>query len=329
MTTQVKELLPMLESRNEESVTATLGQFHVNEDASSLSLPGHIWTLDEQATAAWCKFLRVPYRYAMSVDPDFRASILRYELQDAPDAEATLETLNGSVQAVHSPDVSMVTPTQVASIVSKVFDPDDTVRRVLLGDSRFHVDVTSELFQANFGPLPDKPEVGDITEAGLRFLSFPFQSKPPTVTLYAERLVCTNGMCSPANLGQIALKGKTVDEVIAEMEVAAQLLLDRAPQKLAELEHTRHTPVPGSPQAFVAQIAKEANVSTRVLHEVLDQVNQLPDPVTVWDIQNIFTDVANQVTSYSTLVKLQSIGGALAFDAPRQIERCTTCERKL
>lgn len=324
---QVNELIPMLENRQENSVTTSLAQLHVNEDASTLSMPGHMWNLDEQATQALCKFLHVPYKYVLKVDPDLRSAILRYELEDKPDVEATIATLNEEILSVHPSDIALVTPIQVAQIVSDTFSPTDTIRKVLLGDDCFHVDVTSELFQIDLGHA--LAEVGDITEAGLRFLSFPFQVKQPSVQIYAERLVCSNGMTTPDTLGKIRLKGQTTEEVIYEMATATTLLLEKTPEMLARLAQSRDIEVPGSPQAFVAQIAKETGLTKAVLHEVIDAVNQLPAPVTVWDIQNVFTDIANQVSSYSTLLKLQSIGGDLAFDAPAQIERCTTCERKL
>jgi hypothetical protein len=130
-------------------------------------------------------------------------------------------------------------------------------------------------------------------------------------------------------VGQISIKGRTVDEVIAEMEMAADLVLSQLDEKLARYAETRSILVPGSPQAFVAQLAREAGVNRQVLDAVLDIVNQLPAPVSVWDVQNAFTAVANVVERYSTMTRLQQLGGSLSFDAERMVERCGTCERLL
>ena len=57
--------------------------------------------------------------------------------------------------------------------------------------------------------------------------------------------------------------------------------------------------------------------------------NQLPEPVSVWDVNQAFTNVANIVERYQTMMRLQTLGGSLSFDAERMIERCGTCERLL
>ena len=88
-------------------------------------------------------------------------------------------------------------------------------------------------------------------------------------------------------MGRISLKGHTVDEVINEMEQAAQTILSQLDSYLERLAATRKMVVPGSPQAFVAQLAKEANVSRKVLDRVLEMVNQLPQPVSVWDVTRL------------------------------------------
>jgi hypothetical protein len=86
---------------------------------------------------------------------------------------------------------------------------------------------------------------------------------------------------------------------------------------------------PGSPQAFAAQLAREANVSRAVLNKVLDIINQLPEPVSIWDVNQAFTSVANEVETYTTMTRLQTLGGSLAMDAEEMVKRCKTCEQKI
>lgn len=223
----------------------------------------------------------------------------------------------------------MLPVSRVVEVITKTLKPEDTVRRFLVDDQRLHVDVTTTDHNVVFYDASNHPEVGDITEAGLRVLSHPYASKPPSVGTYLERLACTNGQTTPEKVGQISIKGRTVDEVIAEMEMAADLVLSQLDEKLARYAETRSILVPGSPQAFVAQLAREAGVNRQVLDAVLDIVNQLPAPVSVWDVQNAFTAVANVVERYSTMTRLQQLGGSLSFDAERMVERCGTCERLL
>ena len=343
MQLKIKELPEFLAKRQEDTTTAPLSHFTVEDDATLLTVEyGSVakqFTLDEQATAAFTRYLKVPTAWYNKLTPEFQATVLRYELDRHKDAQTTLEVLNGDIIAVHQPNQTMLPLNKVASVITKACNDDDTIRRIIVNESRFHVDVTSSEHSIEFPVNPQSPlayapgsdtaAVGDITEAGMRILAYPFQAKRPSIGAYAERLICLNGQCTAEKIGQIDLKGRTVDEVCAEMEIAAELVLGQLDDYLQRLAATRDMSVPGSPQAFAAQLAQEANLSRQVLDKVLEIVNQLPEPVTVWDIQNAFTSVSNQVERYSTMVRLQTLGGALSFDGEKMIERCNACERLL
>jgi hypothetical protein len=342
---KVGQLDEYLAKRQENSFTATLGEFSVSDDATALKVDtgvtGANYTLDDSATAALAKYLNIPGRYLKMLDPDFRATTLRYAFEKHKSAPTTIESLNGAIVALHQPSQIMVPMSGVARVVTKVFNPDDTVRRMISSESRLHIDVTTSNHQIQTGvlePTGDTMEgrqpaithaVGDITEAGVRFLAHPFSSVAPSVNLYTERLICTNGQTTDERLGRISLKGNTVDDVINEMELAAQHILGQLDTYLEKLSATRTMEVPGSVQAFVQQLAKEANLNRKVVDRVLDIVNQLPQPVSVWDVNQAFTSVANEVDQYKTMMKLQVVGGDLGFDAERTLHRCKTCEQRL
>ena len=327
MQIKVGQLTEHLAKRAEGTITAKLGEFTVNDDATVLSA-GHTahFVLDESANHALARYLKIPPAYFDGLTPDFRATLLRYEFDRRQNADTVVESLAGEIVAVHQPSQVMLPVSRVVEVITKTLKPEDTVRRFLVDDQRLHVDVTTADHNVVF---PSDAEVGDITEAGLRILSHPYASKPPSVGTYLERLACTNGQTTPEKVGQVSIKGRTVDEVIAEMEMAAELVLSQLDEKLARYAATRSILVPGPPQAFVAQLAREAGVNRQVLDAVLDIVNQLPEPVSVWDVQNAFTAVANIVERYSTMTRLQTLGGSLSFDAERMVERCGTCERLL
>ena len=337
---KVGELEDYLAKRDESSVTAKLNEFSTDDEATELRVKTGLtetqtFPLDETALGALGKYLKVPVPYLKGVDPDFRATLLNYEFTRHQDATTVAETLGGALVSLHQPTQTMLPLGRVGAVVTKVMKPEDTVRRVAADDTRFHLDVTTSAHQVNFpftaSTAPASlanPHVGDITEAGLRVLAYPFQTKKPSVAAYLERLICTNGMCTEERLGAIALKGHTVDEVLVEMEDAANLVLSSLDGHLANYENTRSMTPPGSPQAFVAQLAAEANVSRRVLDAVLAIVNQLSEPVSVWDVNQAFTFVANDL-SYNTRMRIQALGGSLAMDAERMVERCRTCEQRL
>lgn len=341
MLLKVGQLDEYLAKRDENSFTATLGEFSVNNDATTLGVQtgvtGVNYVLDNSATAALAKYLGIPGRYLKMLDPDFRAATLRYSFEKHKAAPTTIESLNGGIVAFHQPSQVMLPVTRTAEVVTKVFSPEDTVRRMYTSENLFHIDVTTAQHQVQVGTVTlatpgvetEPREVGDITEAGVRILAHPFTNIAPSVNLYAERLVCTNGQTTDERIGRISLKGNTVDEVINEMELAAQRILGQLDLYLERLASTKTMVVPGTPQAFAHQLAKEANISRKVLDRVLQLINQLPEPVHVWDVNQAFTTVANEVEQYKVMTKLQVVGGDLAFDAERAVERCGTCEQRL
>lgn len=336
---KVGELSEYLAKREESAVTAKLEEFTVNDDATELYVKmgfedTRAFSLDETATKALGSFLKVPSAYLNKITPDFKATLLRYELDRNKAVSTVVEALGGKVISLHEPSQAMLPLGRVGEVVTKVMKPEDTIRRAILNDTRFHLDVTTNDHTVAFNTYPEEPPkgewgVGDITQGGLRILAHPFSTKRPSVGTYLERLVCTNGMCSEERLGHIELKGRTVDEVLVEMELAAQNLLGTLDKVIEDYSATRDMAVPGTPQAFAQQLAREANLSRKVLDKVLDIINQLPEPVSVWDVNQAFTSVAAEVDTYAVMTKLQTLGGHLAMNAPKMVERCKTCEQTI
>ena len=332
---KVGQLEEHLAKRQENAITAQLGNFKVSDDASELTITNGVQStailaMDEVATKAVTKYLHIPTSYYNNLEPDFRATLLSYEIERNKEVATTAEILNGDLVAVHQPSQIMLSQKGIAKVIGKVFDDEDTIQRFIADSTRLHVDVTTNQHVYEFPTVNDQGvQVGDITEAGARFLAHPYKAVDPSVTVYAHRLTCMNGQTTPERHGRISIKGSTVDEVLVSMEEAANEILGQLDVYLEKLATTRTMPVPGSPQAFAAQLAREQNLSRQVLDKVLDIINQLPEPVTIWDVNQAFTSVANQTESYAAMMRMQNIGGSLAFDAETQIQRCTSCERRL
>lgn len=329
---QVGQLDEHLAKRKEGTIYENTGDLTVNDDATLLytgtGMSKSGWLMDEVATGALTKYLKVPTNWYNKLTPEFRATVLRYEFNRHKEVGTVLETLDDEVVAVHSVDQVMLPLGKVAKVVEKVFKPEDTIRRIIT-DGRFHLDVTTGDHTLSLPGHAGGLEVGDLTEAGVRFLSHPFKNEAPSVNAYIERLVCKNGQTTPQSLGKISLKGKSVDEVINSMEEAANLVLADLDDHLAKVQESRKILVPGNTVAFCAQLAKEAGVTRQVLDAVLAIVNQLAEPITVWQVQDAFTEVANKTDKYATMVKLQTLGGSLSFNTQEMLDRCGTCERLL
>lgn len=328
----VGQLPEYLAKRDENTETMKLGDLSASDDAIYLyhgdGLTKKQIVLDETAAKALVKYLKVPHPYYNRLTPDMRKTVLSYEFKRHADVDVSLELLNNELVSVHDPSIAMMPLSGVAAAVEEAFEPEDSIRRLIINDTRFHLDVTSAKHAVTF-PAKGDVSVGDITEAGIGFLSYPFQNVAPSASVYAERLVCMNGQRTDERLHRIPIKGQTVAEVEQSLKTATSILVNELDDYLEKLTESREIYVPGSPQAFAQQVAREYKLSREVLDLVIEQINQLDEPVTAWDVNQIFTSLANNASTYGVMTKLQNIGGSLAFDAERMIDRCGTCERLL
>ena len=329
---QVSELADRLSTRDEHRIVTRLGDLSLSDDATTLTVRGEGIFLDEHGTALLGKYLKIPGPYLKSCPADFRAQTLRYWMGRHAEADTVLETLGDSLIGVHSPDLLMLPLEAVGEMISRVFAPDAEVRTLLRDDQRLHVDVTAPAYAVevpNPDRVPGRPEVGDITEGGVRFLAYPNKAQAPVVSSYLHRLVCTNGLTSLYEADKISLKGRTVPEVLTEMEVAANEILGQLDSRLADYARTAQVPAPGTPLAFVMQLAREFSLLVRIREAITDRVNQLPANATVYDVMQSVTAVANMGVAYPRQLLLQQLGGRLAFETERMIERCRVCEQLL
>lgn len=330
---KVGELLDRLDStRQERHIPVTLGEIEVAEDCSTLTANGERFVIDEMAENALASFLNIPRTYLAKCPSDLKAMQLRYWLDYRENAAATVEALDGNLIGIHRPDALLLPVRSVYEIVGRVFSENDDVRDMRRDDQRLHLDVTTQnhsISVPNPDELPNRPQVGDITAGGVRILAHPNEAKAPSVQSFLYRLVCMNGMTTPERDGVVRLKGHTVGEVLEELERAAERVLSGLDEKLGSYAAMAQRPIPGSPTAFVYQVAREYGLQQRVVNRLIDRANMLPANATLYDVQQIFTEVANSGVNYKTMLSLQTLGGSMAFDTERVLHRCNQCERLL
>lgn len=328
---KVSELAQVLGSRQEERIPTTLGKIEISDDAGTLNIDGRTFFLDEMAENSLANYLKINRTYLAQCPADLKATNFRYWLEHRENASVTVEAVENNITGFFRPDAMLIPVGSVAEIVGRVFSPDDEVKDLRRDDERFHIDVTSARHTVDV-PNPDRiagrPEVGDITAGGVRILAFPNAPVAPSVTAYLHRLVCRNGMTEPQKEGSVRLKGRTVPEVLVEMEQAAHQVLSGLDDKLTSYAQMAQRAIPGNASSFVYQIAREHNIGPRVLNRLMERANLLPDNATLYDVQQIFTEVANG-SKYRTMVALQNLGGELAFHTERVLHRCNQCERLL
>jgi hypothetical protein len=284
--------------------------------------------MDDAVERNLASYLKIPSSYLAACPPEFKATTLQFWQRQHSDAETVMELTDGHIVAIHSPENLMIPMREVVRVAERVFDPEAEIRYHYMDENRLHLDVTTPQHAVDV-QSPVYRQVGDITQAGLRFLAYPNQTKAPSVGAYLERLVCTNGMTTTERAGAISLQGRTVEEVIDEMEAAARRMMGSLDDRLARYAATAQQPIPGNRQAFAHQLAREANLNRGVLDMVMELVNQLPEDATLYDMNQAFTSVANADVNYATRTRLQTLGGYMAFEPERIVARCTTCQHPL
>lgn len=325
---KISEFDQLLSARRDERIVTRLGDIVIADDASVIQLGSDVFAVDDTVERSLASYLKIPASYLAACPPDFKASTLQFWQRQHADAETVMELTDGNIIAVHDPHTLMIPMRDVVRVAEKVFDPEAEIRYHYLDESRLHLDVTTPQHAVDV-QSPVHRQVGDITQAGLRFLAYPNQNKPPSVGAYMERLVCTNGMTTQERAGQISLQGRTVEEVIEEMEHAARRMMGTLDDRLARYAATAQQRIPGNRQAFAHQLAREASLTRSVLDVVMELVNQLPEDATLYDMTQVFTSVANTDVSYATRMRLQTLGGYMAFEPERIVARCSTCQHPL
>ena len=313
------------------------------------------FALDSEIERSMSKFLGVPANYLEKCPGSLKAANLNHWIKESDEARALIIHNAESASSFLDPDKHAILPSDVAGVISRVFAPEDQLVTVHRTDEMLHIDVkvlSSEVDVPGNGvgdrPHPDGtllvPEVDeltdlgfdgrresnvfDITNGGVQFLIKPNQ--PPVVNRYFNRLVCDNGLVIPVEDAKITLRGKTVDDVIDEMESSAEILLGSMDQALTRYAETSEQSVPGNVGDFIRQVGLEHRIPNRIIMQALNYAGAYGmtrrDDITGYDVLNVFTNLANRV-SYSSRMKLQGLGGTIADAGEEFYARCVSCER--
>ena len=337
----VAELAEKIEANEERTLHTTLRNIAIAPDATHLEITGmfdgdsqesHVeFPLDELTESSLARFLDINKTYLHRCPPDLKTTNLNHWMRANADTEVALETSRGAITSVHAENLLVVPVRSTVGIIDRVFNPNDEIVEVRRDDKVFQVDIkvaNSSVDVPNPDRVEGRPEVGDITHGGVRLLTYPQDVVAPTVTTYLHRIWCRNGMAEDYSANQIRLRGTTVPEVLAEMEQKSREVLSGLDERLQEYANMANTPVPGNASDFIFQVASERGVGTRILRRLMERGTQLPEDPSLYDVQNIFAEVANE-GRFAAATQLQLIAGEMAFDTERMIHRCTSCERVL
>jgi hypothetical protein len=320
------------ESQLERKYTKNLSDVRLSEDGNLFFRDDeNRIPFDEVALDLMGKHLKINTAYLSKCPPPLQRDNVNYWLNHHGDSEATFYTVGGTLRGIFNPSKKIFPVNRVVEVIGRIFNPEDEVKAFNTTEELVNIDVISLQNSVEVPGLgtEERPKVGDITHGGLRMFIYPFQEKAPEIESYFNRLWCTNGSSSPHTEHKITLRGHTVEEVIAEIEDKARILMDELPEKLQQYKETANIAVPTKVGEFVYQVGQEAGLPARIMNRVMGSLATLPDNPMVYDVMQLFTAVANESVSWPNRLRLQRIGGDFALNTHKVLHRCGQCERPI
>jgi hypothetical protein len=289
-------------------------------------------------------FLKGPgYKYLLKESLDWQAQVIKHHVDLMADADTVWYIEGSSIAGIYYPDTKIIPLVDIAERITNVFDMDD-LATVLYAPDQVEIDVLSKLRTVTVPGIPgvesrpmegslerDGIAVGDISEGGIRIIIHPNKpERAPEVHELWKRYVCTNGLTRKLPGSQIKLRGKTVPEILNEVENVARGIFEGLESSGRAILHSAETPVPGATSDFIRQVARERNINPDTILRLQDRSAELPSNPSVYDVTQIITAMANgENVPALTRRNLQAIGGDLTIDTDRMVHRCTQCERPL
>ncbi len=347
MSVRVGELVSQLRTRS-RVVNVKLGDvelLHQGDQAGQLRVGDEFLPWGDRTTQMLAGFLGGPgYKYLLREPLDWQASVISHHTRKYADNDSVWYVEGSSVAGIYQPDAKIIPLVAVAERLANVFDPDD-MADVLYSPDQVEINVFSNVRTVTVPGIPgvaDRPlegtvdhptlmKVGDLSAGGVRVLLQP--GKPERAPVVEEnwwRCFCTNQMTRRVTGSQINLRGRTVPEILDEMENVARTVFEALESSGRAILHSALTPVPGATSDFIRQVARERGINAATILRLQERAAGLPENPTVYDVTQIITSMANdEGLPVLTRRNLQAIGGDLTVDTDRMIHRCTTCERPL
>lgn len=335
--TTVAELSTLTEGVSRNPITVPISSVRVDEEFVYLGRGTEERRFDRDgvATQKIADFLPlVSTRYIEKCPPELQSANLNYWLNNSGEGEVSFYTHGDHINGLSDPNKLSIPLVSWVDSITKVFKPTDEVKKLVVEDNYLHVDITipeiSVQVEGHDSTRERKPRVNDITQGGIRILTFPDEQKPPVVQSYLHRLVCTNGLSQESAASRISLRGKTTEDIKEEFEMITQSLIGDLERVLEEYAATAEIRVVGDLSAFIFNVATERNLPQKVVQRVMELSRSLEPQPYVYDVLQIFTSVANESVSYPTMMSLQRIGGDFVnHEESGILHRCTTCEQPL
>jgi hypothetical protein len=346
-TIRVGELVSQLRERS-RTITAPLRDVELiaeGDGAGILRVDGESFPWGGRNTQVVAAFIKGPaYKYLLGESLAWQRKVVNHHVTQHADTMATWYIEGSSIAGIYYPDAKILPLVSVAERIANVFDPGD-MADVLFSPDQVEVNVISDLRSITVPgisgvadrPLegtvdhPRKMKVGDLSAGGIRIIMQP--GKPDRAPFVEElwwRCFCDNQMTRRVPGSQIRLRGRTVPEILDEMENVARVVFEGLESSGQAILHSAQTPVPGAVSDFMRVVARERGITAATVLRLQEQAASLPANPSVYDVTQIITAMANQEGLPATTRRnLQALGGDLTVDTERMVHRCNSCERPL
>lgn len=270
----------------------------------------------------------VPPKFLERQDRDLQVLILN-ELLSRNAGEVAVTLTDSAIQRIRDPHTISPTSADLVEAVARVFPATSEV-----------IDFydTSRMFQADICvPASSKlgaggdPRKGDITRAGIKFGADLQHGKAPYIQPWLYRLVCTNGMEVPDPSLVVTLRGRTVPEIIDEMENLCQVIWGRMDHTIEEFYKLRDQKIEDkTADTVMRRLISEHNLPIRGerFDAVIESATNLEDP-TMFDMVNIITHEANNPDLDNNPAQRRRLEVAGGNIMGTYVERCSHCQSRL
>jgi len=312
---------------NVEAARIDASTLRVDRESHSIRVDTIEVPLTDNGIDALTAQLNFPKAFLNRLPDDLKYSWMN-ELLGRQSADVVVRYDDAGLRSIKSPDSKDIDPRRILDIASRVISPEAVVTGWSFDSSSFGFDAVAP-DRTDRGNAGD-PAVGDITKIGLRFDQDLRHNLAPTVLGFSYRLVCTNGMEHRDSGRKVDARSHTVDSMLAELEIAAELAFTQAEREMVHFYELRNERVT-NPERMMNRMAMEHNVNDRMrLHliETVPSVVGADGTASMFDLINLITNQANDptITREGQRRGFQQLGGAILSV---NSERCNSCSSKL
>lgn len=347
MTMRVGTLVSELRQQS-RSVTVNLGdvELYAEGDRAGTFRVGEEETQWNDRTAQlFLQHVKGPgYKYVTREDLGWQRQVVQHHTRKHADNPALVYFTGHHIEGIYSPEAKILPLGAVAERMARVFDADD-VADVRYAPDQVEMRIVSKARTVTVPGIeghPDRPlegrvldwdeiPVGDMSAGGVQLIMHPGKpERAPSVRPLWVRKVCENGMTIEVPGSLVGLRGRTVEEILDELENQARLIFGSLEEQGQRILHSAQTPVPGTITDFIRGVARDRGINAATTLRLQEMAAILPADSTVYDVTQLFTGLAQQDgVPVTTRRSLEAAGGDMSLDTERMVHRCITCERPL